>query len=231
MHTSIIVPLLLHASKLDQPTGHKGLEELEVAPEALIREARQRQRRRRLTLAGVTLLLLGTAVLVWRLAFTSARAPVRESHRLNAAALPRSLTLHVVGWGTPIQGYDPRSSCPDGKFNAPIVSSQGQTVGSFVECDLVVSKTDKPDWGVRSTHAALATTYTIHGGTIEAREQRTFLLSRQYLNSEKPIRTRGSFRGRITGGSGRYVHVRGTVTGGGLSINNNGSWTVTFHFN
>ncbi len=200
-----------------------------VDPEALIREARRRQRRRRLTRDGVVLLLLGTAVLVWRLAFTSPRGPSQHRHRLNAAALSQSLTLHVVGWGTPIQGYAPRSSCPDGKFIAPIVSAQGQTVGSFVECDLVVSKTDRPNWGVRSTHAALATMYTIPGGTIEAREQRTFLLSRQYLDSKKPVRTCGIFRGRITGGTGRYAHARGTVTGGGLSINNNGSWTVTFH--
>jgi hypothetical protein len=158
----------------------------------------------------------GIAVGAWRQAFVSQ---------------PSTLTLHLRGWGTVLRPYVGRHGpCPDGKDETPIVSPAGRSIGSVVECDLLDSKTDEPNWGVRSTHVEMVATYTIPGGTLVTAEQRTFLFSRQALDSTKPIRTVGRFAGRLTGGSGRYVHARGTVTGGGPGINGEADWTVTFHF-
>jgi hypothetical protein len=201
-----------------------------VDPEALIREARQPQRRRRLFIALVAVILVGIGAAGWRLVFDSALPSTHGRSPASALGKPPVLTLHLVGWGTPIQGFNPHGSCPDGKFETPIVSSPGNKIGSMVECDLAVSKTDKPTWGVRSTHASIAVTYRIPGGAIFTDEHRAFLFSRQSTDSKKPIRTNGHFVGRITGGSGRYAHAHGTVTGGGHGINNAGDWTVTFHF-
>jgi hypothetical protein len=178
---------------------------------------------------GLLVLLVGGGFAAWQLALNPGSSAQRGRPSSALAVTPRTLTLHVIGWGTPIHGYTGHGSCPDGQFEAPIESA-ARKVGSFVACALADSKVDKPNWGVRSTHAVLIGTYTLRDGTIVTREQRTFLFSRQSLNSAIPIRTRGYFTGRIVGGSGDYAHLGGTINGGGLSVNNNGNWTVEFHF-
>jgi hypothetical protein len=233
MHTSTIAPLLLHPSRFELPPQSEDdqlalLEPGEAAldEEALIREARRRQRRRWAggTVAFVLLAAIGVAA--WQLAFSQSSSATHAGHEHTPArlGLPPTLTFHLLGWGTVVQGYSSRSSCPDGVTSVPIRSSAGQTVGSMSECDLVVSKVDKPNWGVWSTHANMLATYHAPGGTIDTHEQRTFRFSRSQIH------TTGSFTGRITGGSGRYAHARGSVTGGGPGGAKSAHWTVVFHF-
>lgn len=198
-------------------------------PEALIEEARRRQRRRQLRKGGVLLVVAGGALALWQFAFTTDSPSRAGGHSSGLVTAQRALTLHLIGWGTPVYGYTGRGPCPDGQFVTPIEVS-GRKIGAFLACDLADSKTDKPNWGVRSTHAVLSGTYTLRGGAIVTREQRTFRFSRQSVNSAIPVRVRGSFRGRIVGGSGRYAQVRGTISGGGHGVNNSGDWTLTFRF-
>lgn len=120
--------------------------------------------------------------------------------------------------------YTGRGRCPDGFTVIPIVSAGGARIGSFSECDKMVSKLDKPNWGVRKTHAALVGTYRLPGGAIRTREQRTFVFARDQLH------TQGYFTGAIVGGTGRYANATGTVTGGGPSAGNRARWTVKLVF-
>lgn len=230
MHTSIIVPLLLHPSEVDETPLEQAVEELD--PAALIREARRRQRRRRLVVAGLALVLAGGAVALWRLAFDGGAAVGRRGQPSLSAAAPPTLSLHLRGWGTVVQGYSGLrgGGCTDGVTSIPIVTSTGQRVGSLSECDLVVSKTERSNGDVRSTRANMLGTYKLPGGTIDTHEQRTFNFARDQIH------TFAHFSGRITGGSGRYAHVRGTISGGGLGNTGGGGesdtthWTVVFHF-
>lgn len=199
-----------------------------VDPEALIAEARRRQRKRRLLVALIAAAATAIGLALWQFAFTTGLTSRTGGHSSGLVTGPRVLTLHLIGWGTPVYGYTGRGPCPDGRFESAI-ETNGSKIGSFLQCDLADSKIDKPNWGVRSTHAVLSGTYRLPGGTILTREQRTFLFSRQSPNSAIPIRVHGSFTGRIVGGSGRYAHLRGTITGGGHGINNSGDWTLTPH--
>jgi hypothetical protein len=191
--------------------------------EALIKEARRRQRRRRLILFATTLLATGAGLTVWQLAFSSSQQ-AKEAASSSSVTAPPTLTLHLIGWGTVIQGYVGTGSCPDGQTQVQIRGTAATTVGSVVECDLVVTKVDKPTWGVWSTHANMVATYTLPGGTIVTHEQRLFRFARDQLH------TTGRFTGRILNGSGHFAHARGTVSGGGPGVGDKADWTVTFHF-
>ena len=193
-------------------------------PEALIREARRRQRRRRGAAAAFIVLLAALGIAVWQLAFAQASRTTRTTQTPRPLVTMRTLTLHLVGWGTPVEGYAPGTPCPDGVFTLPIRSSTGATIGSDSECDLVDSKVDSPAGRVLRTYAILRATYRVPGGTLETREQRTFRFSRDQIH------TSGLFTGRIIGGSGRYAHARGSISGGGPGGANSANWTVAFHF-
>lgn len=193
-------------------------------PEALIREARRRQRRRRVGVAAALVVVAGNGIAVWQVAFTHSNATHLAGRLSTPVGLPPTLTLHLVGWGSPVQGYAPSTPCPDGVFSLRIRSSVGNTIGSDSECDLVDSKVNRPDGKVLRTHASLLATYRIADGTIETREQRTFRFSPDQLH------TMGRFSGRIISGSGRYAHAGGTISGGGPGGANSASWTVLFHF-
>lgn len=230
MHTSIIVPLLLHPSEVDETAVEQRLEELD--PEALIREARRRQRRRRLVVAALALVLAGSGVTLWRLAFDNGAAVGQRGQPSPSAVAPQTLTLHLRGWGTVVQGYSGLhgGGCTDGVTSVPIVTSTGQRVGSLSECDLVVSKSDRSNGDVLSTHANMLGTYKLPGGTIDTHEQRIFRFARDQTH------TFAHFSGRITGGSGRYARVRGTISGGGPGNtggpgeSDTAHWRVVFHF-
>jgi hypothetical protein len=224
MHTSIIMPQLVlpRTTTTAAPARQKSPP---VDLEALIREARRRQRRRRLALAAAALLVAMAGAAAWRLAVASPPPAGRTAGRQRApAGLPGTLTLQLVGWGTVIQPYLGRGACPDGRTSMSVRSSTGAKVGSVVECDLVVTKVDEPNWGVRRTHAELTATYTIPGGTIVTREQRTFLFARDQIHST------GRFTGRIIGGTGRYAHARGTVSGGGPGTGRRALWKLELRF-
>lgn len=231
MHTSTIVPLLLHPSHFDQELVEKREGRVELGPEALIREARLRQRKRRLVLVTVALALIGAGVAVWRTAFIPGRHAAHE-RAPTPAALPSTLTLHLVGWGTVVQGYSGvrGGGCRDGVSSIPIVTSTGQHVGALSECDLVVSMTKRSNGDVLRTQANMLGSYKLPGGTIRTREQRTFSFARDQIH------TYGHFSGHVVSGSGQFAHARGTISGGGPG-NTGGPgesdtthWTVVFHF-
>lgn len=219
---------------IDVPLGERTNEiataDRRIDTDALIREARRRQRRRRLLVLGLALLVTGGGFAVWLLAFGSQPSTVDSQGRSAGVAHSPTLILRVVGTPTPVQGYNPGGACPDGQFSWSIRSSVGQTIGTDLECDLAESKVDKPNWGVWSTHAVVNATYTIPGGTIVTHERQTFRFSKQTLNSRAPIRRRALIVGRIVGGSGRYAHVHGSISGSGIGINNDDNSTISFHF-
>jgi hypothetical protein len=211
------------ATVADPPRAKESERGPALDPEAVIEEARRRQRRRRVIEAAMVALLVGIAVAVWQLAFVRSHAgsPVGNP---APPERPSTLTLHLVGWGAVVQGFAPGTSCPDGVISVPIRSSAGHAFGSVSECDLVVSKAQRPNGSVLSTHANMLGTYHLPGGTILTHEQRTFHFSRDQMH------TNGRFTGRIIGGSGRYAHARGSITGGGPGGANTAHWTVVFHF-
>lgn len=193
-------------------------------PDALIREARRRQRRRRVIGLAALLLLAGIVVAVWQLAFTQPRQTKAAARPSTPVAFPATMTLHLRGWGTVVQGYAPDSDCPDGVTSIPIRSSAGGTIGSLRECDLVVSKSDTATGAVALTEANMVGTYRLPGGTIQTRERRTFRFAHDQIH------TSASFSGHIVGGNGRYAHAKGWLFGGGPGDSGKANWTVIFHF-
>jgi hypothetical protein len=220
MHTSFILSRVLSPPSPDRQLPAE-VEQTHPPPnpEVLFEEARRRQRKRQLGMALAFLIALGISTLVLRVV-SQHRAPAAASGTSASPVANRPLTLHLLGWGVPSEPYTGSGPCPDGFTVIPVVSEAGARIGSFSECDKMVSKLDKANWGVRKTHAVLAGTYRIPGGTIRTREQRAFVFARDQLH------TQGYFIGAIVGGTGRYANATGSVSGGGPSAGNRARWTV-----
>lgn len=192
-----------------------------VDPEALIEEARQRQRRRRRI--GVLALGLAATVAVGISVATHVggeRASTSHPRPRAAGATSQTLRLRLLGWGTPQPDTLGSGPCPWGRTYIRVVNMAGDHVGDDNECVLLVSKDDVPGYGVRSTHGVVIATYTLRGGTIRVRETHDFRFARDQKHSY------GRLRGTIIGGSGRYAHARGTLTGGGPGVDDSARWNV-----
>jgi hypothetical protein len=191
--------------------------------EALIEEARRRQRKRRLVLAAVLVGLVALGSLTYFGIFRSEASPSltgRSAPVINA----RTLQLHLAGFGTPPPSPIDTGPCPQGRTLIAIRSAAGAHLGSVLGCMLTIQKTDVPNYGVRRIIQTVRETYTLPGGTIVTKETQMIRFARDQRH------TTASFRGRVLRGSGRYLHRRGTVIGGGHGLNGNADWIVNIHF-
>jgi len=148
-----------------------------VDPEALVQEARRRQRKRRLLVAAAGVAIAGIGAAAYIAVTLSGRSSPSQASSAPVVEA-RMLRLHLAGWGTVVDPYTGQGPCPDGRTFIAIRSPAGTTIGSDTECVQVVSKTDVPNYGVRSTHSLGVETYSLPGGTIATRESRTFLFAR-----------------------------------------------------
>jgi hypothetical protein len=130
---------------------------------------------------------------------------------------PTSLQLHLRGFGTPVPTQVDQGPCPQGRGVIRIVPR-----GFVSDCVLTISKWDA--WfGVRRITQIARETYHLRDGTIVTRESQTIRFARDQHH------TTATFTGRVLGGSGRYAHVGGTVTGGGPGVDGRANWLVSLH--
>jgi hypothetical protein len=178
-----------------------------VDPEALLSEARRRQRKRRLVLALVvaTAAAAGLAAYLW-----GSHASPHSSSTGGGGEIgkPKTVQLHLRGFGTPLPTQLDEGLCPQGRTLIEIEPS-----GSVVGCVRTIRKWDSAHYGVKRITQTVRETYHLNGGTLVTLETQTIHFARDQHH------TTAVFHGHVIGGSGRYTHARGTVSGGGLSIN------------
>jgi hypothetical protein len=177
-------------------------------PEALIAEARQRQRkRRRAIVVLVAAVLSASTALYLSLADTGSHTP--------------TLQVHLRGFGTPLASEIDKGPCPQGRTLIQVRSLTRTREGTVVGCVLTIRKWDEPNYGVKRIVQTSRETYHLIGGSIVTRELQTINFARDQR------RTTAIFRGRIVGGSGRYAHASGTVSGGGHGVDGSADWLVS----
>lgn len=185
-----------------------------VDPEALIAEARSRQRRRRRI---IVLVAAATAAgIAAYLSISRSSTPSTATSSGGEIGKPSSMQLHLRGFGTPLPTQLDRGPCPQGRTLIEV-----QPSGSVVGCVLTIRKWDGAGYGVKRITQTVRETYRLAGGTLLTRETQTIRFARDQHH------TTAAFRGNIIGGSGRYTHARGTVSGGGPGVNGRGDWTIT----
>jgi hypothetical protein len=129
----------------------------------------------------------------------------------NAAG---SVRIELRGFG---QSGGLTAACPEGQTSIRIVG----TSRSVLDCVTSVRKLAKPGldpWRIIETVRA---TTPLAGGTLRTIETQTFTFTRSGAST-------ASFRGRVTGGTGRYSGASGAVSGGGLGRNGVALWRLTF---
>lgn len=184
-------------------------------PEALIAEARRRQRKRRLLIALIAAAAAAIGVTAF-LVFRQSRTPASATDAGAGAGKPSTLQLHLLGFGTPLPTQIDQGPCPQGRTSIEI-----QPSGSVIGCVLTIRKWDAPNYGVKKITQTARETYRLAGGTIVTLETQTIHFARDQHH------TTAVFRGRIVGGSGRFVRARGTTEGGGPGVDGRGDWTIT----
>ncbi len=216
--TSFIVPPVL----LPPRGSELGKASAAPEPEALIREARRRQRRRRAATVAALLALAGIGA--W-LSTTSERGPGTRSVRHASPSRPNlgaaTLRLELAGFGTPLPSEIDRGSCPQGRTSIAIHLPTPTRVGTLTECVLTVWQTRRPGGALVRISEHTSDTYALPDGTLATRESHSILFAAD------PRHTTAIFRGRVIGGSGRYAHARGTLSGGGPGIDGKARWQIT----
>jgi hypothetical protein len=190
-------------------------DELLVNPEALIAEARRRQRKRWLVLT----LVVATAAAAGLAAYLLASYSSTHSSATSGGGeigKPATLQLHLRGFGTPLPTQLDQEPCPQGLTLIEI-----QPRGSVVGCVRTIRKWDAADYGVKRITQTVRETYHLNGGTLLTHETQTIYFARDQRH------TTALFRGNVIGGSGRYAHARGTISGGGSGVNGHADWLVS----
>lgn len=188
-----------------------------VDPEALIAEARRRQRKRRLAIALLAAFPVAGGLGAY-LSLSHSGSPSSATGVRGEIGKPTTLQLHLRGFGTPLPTRLDQGPCPQGRTLIEI-----QPSGSVTGCVLTIRKWDEPSYGVKKITQTARETYHLSGGTLITRETQTILFARDQRH------TTAVFHGTVIGGSGRYAHARGTVTGGGPGVTGHSDWTVTLH--
>jgi hypothetical protein len=197
-----------------------------VDPEALLSEARRRQRKRRLVLA----LVVATAAAAGLAAYLLGSHSSPHSSSTGGGGeigKPKTVQLHLRGFGTPLPTQLDEGPCPQGRtlieIQPPVIVIErgaGSRSGSVVGCVRTIRKWDSAHYGVKRITQTVRETYHLNGGTLVTLETQTIHFARDQHH------TTAVFHGHVIGGSGRYTHARGTVSGGGLSINGHADWHV-----
>lgn len=186
-----------------------------VDPEALIAEARRRQRNRRVVIA-VVVAVAGGAGLGAYFALMHSNMPSTAGGNVAVFGKPSTVRLHLRGFGTPLPTQLDQGPCPQGRTLVRIAPT-----GSVIECVLAISKLDAPHYGIKQISQTTRETYHLSGGTIVTLERQTVYFARNQHHTTKVI------TGRVVGGTGRYAHARGTVSGGGAGVGDHANWLVS----
>lgn len=186
-----------------------------VDPEALIAEARRRQRKRRLGVALIAVAASATGVGVY-FAFVHSNGASTASKNIAAIGKPFTLRLHLRGFGTPLPTQLDKGPCPQGRTLVEIAPT-----GSVVECVLTIGKRDAPHYGIKQISQTTRETYDLAGGTIVTLGRQTVYFARNQQHTTTVI------TGRVIGGTGRYAHARGALSGGGPGVGDHADWLVS----
>jgi hypothetical protein len=149
-------------------------------------------------------------------------SPTSSGSPAGGAPSTRTLRFHLRGFGTPLPTEIDSGPCPQGRTVIPISSDAGARVGTQQLCVVTISKLDLPHWGLRRIVQTVREIDSLPGGTVVSRQRQTFLFARDQRHS------RAIFRGRVVGGSGRYAHLRESVSGGGPGLEGKTDWILVF---
>ncbi len=131
------------------------------------------------------------------------------------------MTFRIVGRGTVIPTPVDTGPCPQGRYASAIRSAAGERIGTSHVCVLTISKLDLPGYGVARIEQTVLEADALPGGTIVSRQTQRFRFARDQRH------TTASFVGRVVGGTSRYAHARGTVSGGGPAVEGDARYRIT----
>lgn len=149
--------------------------------------------------------VLGTAILV--AATTSSRsAPL--------------LRYRIVGREVALPTRVDSGRCPQGRTRIPIAAESGRRIGVAHVCVLTIRKIEDSGGHLRRIVQTVLETDSLPTGAIVSKETQTFAIARD------PRHSTAVFRGRVMRGTGRYVHARGTLSGGGPTAGGVADWRI-----
>jgi hypothetical protein len=124
-----------------------------------------------------------------------------------AVGAPRTLQYRVAG-----EPWDlgASSECPDGSVRYGIETRGGKAIGTATLCVLRASKVDERGGGVTVTER-IRETDAFRGGWLSSLQTQTYRVSADGKLGKVTL------AGVVTGGTGRFVHARGTLTGAGVN--------------
>jgi hypothetical protein len=141
-----------------------------------------------------------------------------------AAAAPSSTSLvsyRLVGLGKPLPAQIGSGPCRQGRTSFVIAGSSGRRVGTAHLCVLTIAKVEDSRGVLRRIVQTVREIDSLPTGAIVSRQRQVFTFSRDGRRSS------AGFRGRVAGGTGRYARARGTLSGGGPTVDGVANWRIT----
>ncbi len=126
------------------------------------------------------------------------------------ASASKSMTIELRGFG---QSVGSSAECPGG---LTVIAVAG-THRHALHCVMTVRKLTKPGLDPWRIVESVRVTTPFPGGAIRSVETQTFTFTRS-------LRSTATFRGRIVGGTGRFEHATGAVSGGGKGRDGAATW-------
>ena len=112
-------------------------------------------------------------------------------------------------------------SCPQGRTRIPIAAESGRRIGVAHVCVLTIRKIEDSGGRLQRIVQTVLQTDSLPAGAIVSKQTQTFVFARD------PRHSTAVFRGRVVRGTGRYAHVRGTLSGGGPTTEGVADWRMT----
>jgi hypothetical protein len=134
------------------------------------------------------------------------------------------LRLHLAGFGTPLPTEVDKGPCPQGRTVIRIRSGTGAPIGSQSGCVLSIGKQTTSNDDIVRIMQIVRERYVLTDGTIVSKETQTIRFAADQRH------TVATFYGHVLGGTGRYAHARGTVSGGGRGFDGKADWLMNIHF-
>jgi hypothetical protein len=150
--------------------------------------------------------VVGTAVLV------AATASSRPASTLRYRLVGREIALPTNVDSGP---------CPQGRTRIPIVAESGRRIGAAHVCVLTIQKFEDSGGNLRRIVQTVLETDSLPTGAIVSKQAQTFVFVGDLRRSTADL------RGRVLRGTGRYAHARGTLSGGGPTVEGVADWRIT----
>jgi hypothetical protein len=141
-----------------------------------------------------------------------------------AEAAPSATSIvsyRLVGRGKPLPAQIGSGTCPQGRTSIAIAGRSGARVGTASICVLTIEKAEDSSGELRRITQTVRETDSLPAGAIVSRQTQVFAFSRDGRRSS------AAFRGRVVRGTGRYVRARGTLSGGGPTVDGVADWRIT----